>query len=193
LRVLSMRTSIFAVSLLLIAGSASATLVAVGDPFDSDSWNQQFTAASPYGLDHVQLLMGTVGASFESIRSFTDEDGETIADWQGSISGNHQLLWADGGTSVNSLDFLVTFAGAKRDPLTFHFQAYKGSLQVTNADATWIPVVSSEGLYLGGSWVIGPGYWTEVQPIPEPIGMVMLGCAGAGMFAARKLRGKRAT
>jgi len=30
-------------------------------------------------------------------------------------------------------------------------------------------------------------------PIPEPISMVMLGCLGAGMLAARRLRGKRAT
>jgi hypothetical protein len=37
------------------------------------------------------------------------------------------------------------------------------------------------------------GIGNNPNAVPEPISMVMLGCLGAGMFAARKLRGKRAT
>jgi len=32
----------------------------------------------------------------------------------------------------------------------------------------------------------------DIPGVPEPVSMVMLGCLGAGMLAARKLRGKRA-
>jgi len=45
-KALSRGTSIFAVAVLPVAGPASATLVAVGDPFDSGSWTQPFHLAN---------------------------------------------------------------------------------------------------------------------------------------------------
>jgi hypothetical protein len=180
------RTSIIAVALLLIAGSASATLVAVGDPFDTGSWSQAFKE-SGVSFDHIQLQMATSDL-FESpgISNFSS------AGWQGGMSGDSLLLWADAaeGTSVSLLQFDVRFLGDTTDSFMFHFQAYMGSTLVENVDTYW----NTEGYPgFGTLWAYRAGTGGDYGPVPEPISMVMLGCVGAGMLVARKLRGKRAT
>jgi len=55
-----------------------------------------------------------------------------------------------------------------------------------------VDVTKLDGGREGDKIIFGIGNHSEV-PVPEPISMVMLGCVGAGMLAARKLRGKRAT
>ena len=54
----------------------------------------------------------------------------------------------------------------------------------------WMDAGRLETDYFGGtsSWIQG----AVSESVPEPITLVMLGCVGAGMLAARKLRGKRA-
>jgi len=42
----------------------------------------------------------------------------------------------------------------------------------------------------GDTFLAGSYSWTLREKVPEPISMVMLGCLGAGMAAARKLRRK---
>jgi len=187
--------SIIAATLFVIAGPASATLVAVGDPFDIGSWGHAFYEAGS-NFNHVQLQMATEGDFFESISGFENEDLSANGDWHGHTDSpdnpnNHVLLWAD-GPSLDWLEFVVAFAGDSHNEMTFHYQAYNDEHLVTNVDASWTPPYPAHGLS-AWHWEFDEGTWEEVQPIPEPIGMAMLGCVGAGMLVARKLRGKRAT
>ena len=189
LRGLSRWTSVIAAALLLIAGSASATLVAVGDPFDSGSWSQAFKESKEGGVtfDHIQLQMATSDLfEWPGLSNFSS------AGWQRGMSGDSLLLWADAaeGTSVSLLQFDVQFVGYTTDSFMFHFQAYMGSTLVENVDTYW----NTEGYPgFGTLWAYHPGTGGDYGPVPEPISMVMLGCVGAGMFAARKMRRKRVT
>jgi len=180
MKALSRGISFVTVALLLIAGPASATLVAIGDPVEGDSWSHRFLEDGIGLFDNMVLQMYTAGDSFRHA-----PEGAGISGFSPSTQGWHQTsdngtVLAAAGNALNSLGFDVTFEGwfPSWNPLSFYLSGYTGGMLLQTSDARWD----------GCKWTIVDG-----PVVPEPVSMVMLGCLGAGMFAARKLRGKRAT
>jgi hypothetical protein len=192
MKALSRGISFMAVALLLVAGSASATFVPVGDPLDIGSWSQGFNEYVSGGqFSHYQFLMvAGAGGPFDVPTGFTSSGG-----W-GQTANDGTLLIADGPSTTTYNDFTLYFAAANSGPVFFHGQAWSpAGILVDNADFYYGGYGnhgSDPSYYHGGGWDIGPGTWNTAE-VPEPISMMMLGCLGAGMFVARKLRGKRAT
>ena len=191
MRVLSMRTSILVVALLLVGGSASATfwVEAVGDPVLGDSWTQWFIASGEAGDEPFVLMQAFQDnlEAFETPHVYTDLGG---SDWK-QIGANSTLVVA-GGEEITSNYFSLTFEGDRPPVLTgreLHVQLYNAEDErVANFDIDY--VFTGRG---GPAWTTVDGTWEQDTPLPEPVSMVMLGCVGAGMLATRKLRGKRAT
>jgi len=202
---LSKGISFVALALLLVAGSASAISV-VGDPVDSDSWYQPFVETTgrdagtggsggwmawtvpnhPGGLfTLMQVHMNTTFPDLFLAPVFTaiSSTGWTTT----PLTGTPGTAYAS-GLATNYATFNINFAPNRPEAFSMSFQAYNGSNLVDDGECVWN----------GSSWSFptGQSLWYQAgqnTAVPEPISMMMLGCLGAGMFAARKLRGKRAT
>ena len=198
---------LLAITLLLSAGSASATFIPVGDPFESNSWGQTWTESSP--VDHLQFLMvpgprtlpggsvttdafETVPVGTGGINGFMDYDTETpVGSWSQTYDDGSLLMAHGSPLEIGSvLQFNLEFAGGARNSLSFNMQAYNVSTLVENVRWTWIPAPG--GGPLTGNWNLGISTWEPAPPpgTPEPISMVMLGSLGVGMVAARRLKRK---
>jgi hypothetical protein len=181
MKALSRGISLVVVALLLLAGPAKAISVSIDDPIEGDSWSQVFYESSAEELigsfDALQFIFGTIGGPFE-VPVIT---GLSTAGWS-IVIDTPTLVLATGPAVTHSGYFTVHFAGSSSSPLDFTFQAYNNGVAIDNDYAKWKP-----------GWAITHMHSSPAPPqAPEPISMVMLGCLGAGMFVARKLRGKRA-
>jgi len=192
MKALSRGISFVTVALLLIAGSASATLVVVGDPFDTDSWSQQFNESGVNLFNHMQIFMNTALDYFHTpgMSGFSNVGWTEIYD-NGTPTSTEAVAH---GTALVNLNFYLNFAGVKKtDQFMFTFQAYNGNTLRESADCYYRTPGKLDNQPGYPGWHIETGNtWGQVTPVPEPISMMMLGCLGAGMFVARKLRGKRA-
>jgi len=175
MKALSRGISFATVALLLIAGSASATLVPVGDPLDTGSWGQRFNESGVGYYDYMEVFWIS-GGPFEdpAFANFS------VSGWAQTGENSGGTVATADGPQVTSMDFDISFQGSQASPLAFTFQAWRGNTWLEAANASWN----------GSGWSIVAG--SKLPRAPEPISMVMLGCVGAGMFVARKLRGKRA-
>jgi len=179
-----------ALALLLVAGPASATLIAVDDPFTTDSWAQRFQEDGVYpgqanAYDHFQarLIINGGGGPFDNPPPANATLMTAFSPNSWTSGGTANTAWADvnGGVTVHGLTYWnFNFDGVSSKPVTFNFSVWNDNVMIGSTDITWSP-----------GWSYPAGSKNETY-IPEPISMVMLGGLGAGMFVARKLRGKRA-
>jgi len=187
MKALSRGISFVALALLLITGSASATL-AVGDPFDGDSWNQRIYEDLGTTYDHWQMHITSGATLFEipAFRNFTHGGWTTGSSTPVKVGTKWvaDTAWADGPVSNHGDQVTLYFTGASSATFSFTVQTYLG--EVLNG--------TTQAYRTAGKWtfVKDGNTWEQWTTVPEPISMVMLGCLGAGMFVARKLRGKRA-
>jgi len=175
---------LLALALLLVVGPASANLITVGDAWVTDSWKQQFTLSGA-AFDSIQVQMDSTSYPPDQFQAAVFSLF-SVGGWTNVPIVETPLLHglAQGGLT-STLQFSVQFAPNWNEPLDFTMRAFNGPINGTNevfyTEASWTPDLTQ--------WP-GPtpqGNWTFV---PEPISMVMLGCLGAGMAAARRLRRK---
>jgi len=203
---------VVAVAFVLLAGVASASFVvqALGDPLctdvnGSDPWTQDFIAmqTDPHGymFDYVQVFIGpidvsvnpTSGTQFDIIAPHT-HTYNTVGWGPGRFDS--PLLVAAWGADRHNQTFTLDFTGAPGDNLISH------SLQFTVEaynDGNWVATMFGEYYQTpkpspqppANTWIFTDGWQTGPPPTPEPLSMVMLGCLGAGMMGARKLRRRK--
>jgi len=202
---------------LLLAGAASATFVveAVGDPVTTGSFTSAFTAfqvagdtglTDPFDFLEIGIVSGgPPNAHFEFPPS---------TNFVSTTSGWHQVFASP--TLVAGMG--PTHTGAPGDRVNFSLNFtdnlvdfdYDHPLQVLVA--AWLVagdfgtaefVASMDGYFyhgMGGpvqnadanTWTFSANDEDEgPPPVPEPVSMVMLGCLGAGMMGARRLRRRK--
>lgn len=178
MRVLGKASVLVALALLLVAGPASATLMAIGDPEETGSWTARFQEDVWYGgvhynFNHFQeyIVSDGGGGPLETPFQIAFSDGNP---WTTGVTG--QTQWATAHAPVGYVQWTFDFDGSSSYPITVNSSVWVGTQEVGSSNLTW-----------------GPGWSYPERPlnqsyVPEPISMVMLGCLGAGMAAARKLR-----
>jgi hypothetical protein len=167
--------------ILTLCGTAGATTVASGDPDIGGSWSQGFN----YGVDpptyhytQFQMKMVTLGDSFETPVAWSS------AGPMQQVYNDGTIVIASGPRSGANMSFSLTFAGGYGNPLTFYIQTYDQNLLVANQVFDW----NGYGWVNGNpaNQVIGgvpTGGWEQQTPIPEPLTMLVVGSAVAGIGA----------
>ena len=116
---------------ILGAGSALASIQAVGDPYVSGSWSQRFQEDGVGPFDRVQILMAT-GGPFEQP---TTQSGFNVAGWAQGCTNTIESSAAGPATSLMQWD--ISFQGASGTPLNFFFQCFNGATLLQTAYAHW--------------------------------------------------------
>jgi len=206
-----------AVALVLVAGPASASFVvtAIDDPVvcttqDPDPWTQEFIAeqtdpfANSYDLLAMRILSGPVPATEFQLPPIGPHVhnynlvSSASPGWH-EYSSTATLIVAVGQATPRQT-FSLDFSGApaentRLNPLRIVVDAYLNGHGVASMYGTYylmsIPVPNNPP-HIVNTWIFtDAGLPPGPPPVPEPLSMVMLGCLGAGMAAARKLRGKK--
>lgn len=168
---------IFAVTLLVAAGSAVATPIVDGDIYDSHSWVQGWYESNPAigsTFDQIQLTMVNGSTTFEAPSGMIGLSNGWTQDF---VTPN--VVSASG--AATNLEYFSTVFNDPQVSSGFEmlFTAFLDGQQVDRAS-----IVRTNG----GWQITALAPTNEAAAVPEPISMIMLGCLGAGMTAARKMR-----
>ena len=168
--------------LLMGATSATAGIVAVGDPVEEDSWRQAWeTEACDYGAYWMQAYMWPA----DSWRTPLAVTSFSPTAWNWSQLTNDGTIWTASGNAIannKKLTFTTHFAGDK-GPLKFSIQLYKpDGTRTTNQDI-WYDNGWHYTSTTGGQWQSGI--------IPEPFSMAFFGSAFIGVLAVRLRRRRK--
>jgi hypothetical protein len=212
--------TIMTVALLaLVAGSAHASFTGVSSTSSSYVWalvgNSGNTQYAPVGIG-PQTAYAVVGtpptAPWASANDTIGWDGTTISS-TGSAAYNSGVIAQPWCQATAQTAVVFTLLQGSAVLLTGSFENLNsanisGTSGVgwfgagTNPNLHWTGYLPAGNYQIGftvsgdtanngfGSW--NGSYDFELTPVPEPISMVMLGCLGAGMAVARKLRRKKA-
>jgi hypothetical protein len=93
--------------LCLLAGQAGATMLAIGDPFNSGSWSQRFQVQDIGKFDHIESFV-QAGNKFKSGIENLDKH-----DWSGSVERSDYTHAK--GSDVEELSFDLHFDGDHND------------------------------------------------------------------------------
>ena len=147
---------------------------------------------------------GTAQVSYD-VYGLADANLELSASWFSENQGANPYKYLDGGILIDGAGGTATFNTFLTDQaLTNHLggltvgTGWGGNnthytLTIDNLlNQSWLQ--GGDGLWTHFTQECGNdslmGYYSDFEPVPEPISMVMLGCLGAGMLGARKLRRK---
>jgi hypothetical protein len=169
-------------ALLLVAGMANASIVAVGDPVEGDSWSQQFVESGVGLYNFMGIQMLSPGDTFNS-PAFS---GFSQGGW---TTSSNALAGIASGPSVTSMTFYVRFADNKAEPFQFQFSAFFDDDPLESVIATW----SGSGWGIAGADSPPTREECENAAIPEPAsiivwGLLGAGCAGGAVAARRRKR-----
>lgn len=178
-----------AVLISCVATCASADVVAVGDPYDSGSWNQPFTTWNvPGGFDFLAVQIVSAGDSFESpVLAFS---GPLGSGWQNLDTGSNPLVGVGSGpfinpTSQNQFIFDLHFAGSK-GPVSFDIFNFAGDTLNEWAHATyngssWAFTYSNPASFAGTR----DDFENAVVPLPTASALAGLGLLGISVRSRR--------
>lgn len=149
------------------------------------------------------IVNGTAQVNYE-VYGLAGANLELSASWFSENQGANPYKYLDGGILIDGAGGTATFNTFSSDAaLNSHFGEVVGTgwggnqthytLTIDNLlNQNWLQ--GGNGLWTHFTQECGNdslmGYYSDFEPVPEPISMVMLGCLGAGMFGARKLRRK---
>ena len=166
--------AIFTLAIISIPNFASATLISIGDPFNSNSWNQQFNESGVGNFNFMEAFMISADGDFEADGFVSFSSSE----WTGKLVSNDYIT-ALSVTAATSLNFYIKFAGDQSNPLTFDFLAWYDGTFLEAARASWN----------GGGWAIvgityNPANYT--RSVPEPTTLLLIGAGLIGLAVARR-------
>ncbi|MBI5094589.1 MAG: hypothetical protein HZB26_19415 [Candidatus Hydrogenedentes bacterium] len=141
-------------------------------------WNQSWLNGSLVGSQPANTILDIVGSNTDQVRVQLNFTGI----WQDMSGAAYPTEVGVSGSPSHYLNMLVT---------AWSWDSYGSVYNFAGGNVFgfyWDPASSGSGNHLSynPTDVHGP------PPVPEPVSMVMLGCLGAGMLGARKLRSKKA-
>jgi len=157
------------VMILTLCGTAGATLVSVGDPVEGGSWRQRFQEDGVGLFNHMQAKI-TSADKWET-PGFRNP---SVTGW---TSTNNDTILVMNGPAVNVMQF--DFYWKDPSPVTFVFQAWglRNNVETLLEEAT---ATNNPGYWLITGTSSG---WQYQQPIPEPLTLLVVGSAVAGIGA----------
>ena len=150
------------------------------------AWTQRFIERDVGSFDHFQVWMQ--GDDRFDVPVGIDGFDKKKANWQ-QTSNNGQLLVA-GGDTLNRLKFTLHFAGSKKAPVSFVFQAWSGNRLVDDATVNWNPLQKGNKRWKivnGSSWIKTRIGDNGQMAVAEPSTFLL---AGMGLLTLVVLRRK---
>ncbi len=148
------------------------------------AWTQRFVERGVGNFDHFQLWMN--GSDRFEVPVGIDRFSKKKAGWQQTFNDG-RLLVAD-GAPVNKLFFRLRFAGSKKKPISFVFQAWSGNTLVDDATVTWNPLLKGSkrwNIVSGSNWIKTRISNSSQMAVPEPSGFLL---AGLGLLMLALVR-----
>ena len=172
------------VAVLLVAGMANASIVAVGLPQETGSWAQEFNEKGVGQFNQMAVQMLT-GAGFEAPAfSAFHSTG-----WTNTNNNSVYAVAAKGAGYDTDMNFDLNFLGSSSSPLSFVFVAYKDEVKLEYAKAVWNGGWTITGFVLSDA----PTWQTmaDAAAVPEPTTIIvwsLLGLVAAGYGVWRRKR-----
>jgi hypothetical protein len=146
-------------------------------------------------VQNINALLWTINYTYNGTDNIASNDSPSGGDWPAlsfNIAAPRNIYMGEASGTLNQTGLLVTnwvndyisFSNGQTTSLWLYDELYR--VDVTPLGYGTIGAGPSLGLQTLASPYITARF--EVTAIPEPVSMVMLGCLGAGMAAARKLR-----